>query len=250
MTDVGWRLDHVTIAGSVLSELETACRSHGMEPSYGGRHGDGQTHMAQVTFGDGTYLELISTVDDGASSPVWPGFIEDDGGACGWAVQVPDVAAATERLRALDIAVDGPDRYRREREDGTEVAWEMAVPGSWAYPILVADRTARERRLGPISEGPYRGIDRILLGVESLDPHVARLRELFDSAEKPERGREGERRVASFQHPPLTLMAPTGGGWLQDRLDRFGEAPLSFHFERGDGGVVDSRTWFGHRSIG
>lgn len=245
MSEVEWRLDHVTIGGSSLPRLEAACRSHDMEPRYGGRHANGRTHMSQVTFADDTYLELISTVDAEATSQVWSKHIEEDGGACGWAIRVSDVTAATERLRAVGVDVDGPERYRREREDGTEIEWEMAVPEPWVYPILLRDHTPLASRVGSRSESVYRGIDRILVATESLEPHVTRLQDFFESASRPVVSSEPEWEVACFEQPSLTLLAPANSGWLRDRLARFGEGPISFHFGRGDGHVAHPRTGLG-----
>jgi hypothetical protein len=87
------RVDHVTIAGPHLTPLEHAFAGIGLKPTYGGLHSNGITHMAMLSLGDGSYIELISTLEAGQTSPLWRAHIAGDGGPCAWAVEADDVAA-------------------------------------------------------------------------------------------------------------------------------------------------------------
>jgi len=84
------RVDHVTIAGSHLASLEQAFTGVGLKPAYGGPHSNGITHMDLLSFADGSYIELISTLEPGQTSPLWHAHIAGDGGPCAWAVGVDD----------------------------------------------------------------------------------------------------------------------------------------------------------------
>ena len=77
-------IDHVTIAGADLAALQQGFTNAGLTPDYGGVHSNGVTHMAALGFDDGSYLELISTVEPGKESPWWPKQIAADGGPCAW----------------------------------------------------------------------------------------------------------------------------------------------------------------------
>ena len=62
------RIDHATLAARSLDPMVEALRGLGFGPTYGGAHSNGVTHMSLVSFPDGSYLELISTLEPGARS--------------------------------------------------------------------------------------------------------------------------------------------------------------------------------------
>ncbi|QLG29038.1 VOC family protein [Halorarum halophilum] len=229
-------IDHVTVAGRDLDALIEAFTDAGFPAEYGGSHSNGVTHMAVVGFRDGTYLELVSTIDPDAASPWWHDPIHGDGGPCAWAVQVEDIATASGTFRERGVAVDGPHEYERERPDGTLVEWELSFleegdPGS-TLPFLIADRTPRERRVTPtgdLATSPIRGVDTVVLAVADLEAAVDRVRTAF-RLDGPERGRlhSLDADVASFPGTPVALAEPRDEGWLADRLDRFGPRPAAY----------------------
>lgn len=231
------RLDHVTVAGRSLDALDRAFEGVGLTPTYGGTHSNGVTHMSTLSFADGTYLECISTQEAGAESPWWDAHIRADAGPCAWCVRVPDAAEAAETLADRGVAVDGPHEFARERPDGTLLEWELVYlgegdPGS-VLPFCIADTTPREERVGePLDGTGLVGIDTVVVGVADLDRATARLRAAFDLAEST-RGASDRlgATVAHFPDAPVALAAPTGAGWLADRLETVGASPCAFLFE-------------------
>jgi hypothetical protein len=237
------RIDHVTVAGRDLGRLATAFSSAGLPVEYGGRHSNGVTHMSIVGLRDGSYVELISTLDDGAASPWWDDAIHADAGPCAWAVRADDIESMTATLRDRGVVVDGPSGYQREREDGTLVEWDLTSledgdPGA-RLPFLVADRTPRERRVRPTGEmasSPVRGIETVVVGVPDLSAAIEAFETAFDAA-APTRSECDDLRaeVASFPDLPVALAEPAGDGWLADRVERAGASPTAYllGYERG-----------------
>jgi hypothetical protein len=237
------RIDHVTVAGRDLGRLATAFSSAGLPVEYGGRHSNGVTHMSIVGLRDGSYVELISTLDDGAASPWWDDAIHADAGPCAWAVRADDIESMTATLRDRGVVVDGPSGYQREREDGTLVEWDLTSledgdPGA-RLPFLVADRTPRERRVRPTGEmasSPVRGIETVVVGVPDLSAAIEAFETAFDAAALTRSECDDLRaEVASFPDLPVALAEPAGDGWLADRVERAGASPTAYllGYERG-----------------
>ncbi|GAB3419523.1 VOC family protein [Haloparvum alkalitolerans] len=230
------RIDHVTVAGRDLDRLTEAFEAAGLPVAYGGQHSNGVTHMAIVGFRDGSYIELISTVEDGAASPWWDSAIGEDGGPCAWAVGIDGIAATTATLRDRGVTVEGPAAFQREREDGTLVEWDLTYleegdPGA-RLPFLIEDRTPRERRVQPtgdLASSPVHGVDTVVIGVPDLDDAVEAFETAFDAAEPTRHACEDlDATVASFPGLPVTLARPRGDGWLADRIERFGASPAAY----------------------
>jgi hypothetical protein len=254
-------IDHVTVAGRDLDRLADAFSAAGLPVEYGGRHSNGVTHMSIVGFRDGSYIELISTLDDGTESPWWDDAIRNDGGPCAWAVRADDIDEMTATLRDRGVLVDGPSGYQREREDGTLVEWDLTYleagdPGA-RLPFLVADRTPRERRVQPtgaLASSPVHGIETVVIGVPNLSAAVDAFRTAFDAAEPSQSECDDlSAEVASFSDLPVALAEPTGDGWLADRVERAGASPATYllGYERSaDHGFDDlSAGSVGERSV-
>ena len=230
------RIDHVTVAGRDLDRLTEAFSAAGLPVAYGGRHSNGVTHMAIVGFRDGSYVELISTIDDDATSPWWDSAIRKNGGPCAWAVGVDDIAATTATLRDRGVTVEGPAAFQRERDDGTLVEWDLTYleegdPGA-RLPFLIEDRTPRERRVQPtgdLASSPVRGVDTVVIGVPDLDDAVEAFATAFD-ADAPTRSAcdDLDAAVASLPERPVALARPRGDGWLAERAERFGALPAAY----------------------
>lgn len=229
-------IDHVTVAGPTLGALVDALRRYGLDPAYGGEHDNGVTEMAAVGFPDGSYLELISSLDLEQTAPLWDGHIREHGGPCGWAVVVDDLGATLDTLWDRGVTVEGPTRLSRERPDGTELAWSMAFlgpgdPGS-RLPFLITDHTPREARAQPgrgCADTGLTGVKRVVVGVDALDAAVDRYRTAF-ALDAPTRRAETQNglAVARFADAPVDLVAPDGAGWLADRLAALGPSPAAF----------------------
>lgn len=240
-------IDHVTIAGSDLHRFQDVFGMYGLEPVYGGVHSNEITHMSQLGFGDGSYLELFSTVEPNTRSPVWGSFVEQNGGPCGWAIVVEDIEETSDQFRDEGISVHGPDRYERETQTGHQIVWDMAVPDENIYPLLIRDRTDRARRALPgmgTKDTELGSITRVILGVEELERQIDTFHALFDLGD-PELAKDSQfdLEIANFSDIPVTLVSPTADEWLSERLATFGQAPVSFLLESGD--PERSRARFG-----
>lgn len=232
-------VDHVVFAGSDLEALRSAFAGVGLEPEYGGEHSNGITHNYMLGFPDGSYLELISTIEPGAGSPWWNDPIHGDAGPCAWAIDVANIEVEAERIADLGIEVDGPTAHSRERPDGVTVEFDLAVLGGLdlgvKYPLVIQDRTPRSRRIDVAESGAdtaLTGIREVVVAVPDADREVETFKELFDcdvseTTTVPAFGAE----LTRFDGAPVTLAEPTENGtgeWLTERLDRFGPLPCAF----------------------
>lgn len=229
-------VDHVTVAGRDLDALADAFAAAGLPAEYGGEHSNGVTHMSIVGFRDGSYVELISTVEPGTRSPWWDTSIHGDGGPCAWAVAVDDIDGASGTLRDRGVTVEGPTRFQRIRDDGTLVEWDLTFlgggdPGA-TLPFLISDRTPRERRVRPtdtLVDSSVIGVDTVVLGVPDEADAIERLTRAFDVEVDDREAVEllGTEAV-SFVDAPIVVVAPRGDCWLAERLGRFGPGPVAF----------------------
>jgi len=255
------RVDHVTIAGSNLAALEQAFAGIGLRPSYGGPHSNGVTHMSLLSFADGSYVELISTLEPGAVSPLWHAAIAGDGGPCAWAVSVEDVAAEAARVAALGVPAKGPVAMTRRRADGLLVEWELAFlgdgePGAM-LPFLIKDRTPRAWRVPAetrVEEAGLTGVAMVVLGVAELAPAAETFQHVYGwPAPHADEAAGLGAVLAHFPGTPVALAAPSaGGGWLDWRLARFSLSPCAFllgatdlHEAAARFPLVEPATWFG-----
>ena len=229
-------VDHVTVAGRDLDTLADSFIAAGLPAEYGGEHSNGATHMSVVGFRDGSYVELISTVESGLESPWWDAAIHGDGGPCAWAVAVDDIDGASATLRERGVTVEGPERFQRVRDDGTRVEWDLTFlgegePGA-TLPFLISDRTPRERRVRPtgsLADSPVIGVDTVVLCVPDEAEAIERLTRAFDVEVG---GRDAVElfgtEVVSVVDAPIVVVAPRGDGWLAERLERLGPGPVAF----------------------
>lgn len=233
---VDLRLDHVTLAGSRLDALREAFAALGLATEYGGVHSNGVTHMAVLGFDDGSYVELISTLEPGTRSPVWDRFIRADAGPAAWAARTERIARDAARLRRAGIPVEGPSAWHRDRPDGKRAEWDLAFPrepsaGS-ALPFLIQDRTPRELRIRPsacIAGSEIGGVAATVVATPSLEEGVSLFRRAYGWG-PPREGRSEflGAVLASFPGRPVVLAEPVAtDGWLAVRLDRFGPAPAA-----------------------
>ena len=242
--------------------LEQSFASIGLKTEYGGPHSNGITHMSLLGFDDGSYIELISSLEPGKRSPLWHEHIANSGGPCAWAVEVDDVAQAATRIAALGIPVNGPNPLNRQRPDGRLVEWDLAFLGDGApgsmLPFVIKDRTPRDWRVRPspsVSGTALKGVARVCLGVSDLSRAVALFRLVY-SWPAPQFQNEDGIAMAHFSGTPVILMAvhemKGAGTWLSNRLALFGDSPCAYLL--GSKGTDRTsflsphfREWFGHR---
>lgn len=246
-----------------MDPLREAFAAIGLPSRYGGVHSNGVTHMALLSFADGSYVELISMLEAGHLSPWWHAHITGDGGPCAWAVRTGDMVAEAARVAASGVPVRGPVAMQRARPDGRQVRWELAFlgdgePGA-VLPFVIQDRSPREWRVPPealVAAGVLSGVAAVVLGVADLDMAGELFRHVYDWP-NPDTMQDAQfgARLAHFPGTPVVLAAPLeAGGWLVRRLARFGESPCAFLLGAPDidaaGRVFRldaSPEWFGRR---
>ena len=231
-------VDHAVVAGPDLDALAAAFADAGLDTVYGGEHSNGVTHNRVLGFADGSYLELISTLEPGAGSPWWNDAIHGDAGPCAWALAVSDIAGESARIADLGVPVDGPDHHTRERPDGVTIEWDMTGVGESlgaTLPFLVADRTPREYRITEaesVAGSGITGIAEVVVCVSGLDGAVERFASFFEAGPPEPTTHEGfGAELARFDDAPVTLAEPLddgAGAWLRERLDRFGPLPCAY----------------------
>lgn len=174
--------------------------------SPGGKHAGGRTENKLIAFRDGSYLELISFINDDPAKRRghwWgshtPGFID-------WALtsDTPeDAVAAAKRVIEVDTALDvryaAPIDGGRTRPDGQEVKWKVTFPENarrGEMPFWCHDVTARDVRVPegdaatshpcgavgiaqvtlsapPEKEGDYRKLYDAALGMKGVEEYGA-----------------------------------------------------------------------------
>ena len=231
------RIDHVTLAAAALEPARRRFAELGLSTDYGGTHSNGVTHMALLGFDDGSYLELISTLDPGAPSPLWDRQIRGNAGPAAWAVATDDLAREQERLAGAGVVTRGPVPMTRVRPDGVPLTWELLFPGDGppgaTLPFAISDRTPRNLRVKPsesTSGGDVAGVAQVVIGVRDLEPAAALFGRAYGWSEPVVSENPGlGARVAAFPGTPVVLAEPaTSSRWLAERLARYGECPAAF----------------------
>lgn len=231
------KIDHVTLAGPDLSRMQDAFATFGFATEYGGPHSNGITHMSQLGFDDGSYIELISTLAPWTQSPWWHAHIAGNAGPCGWAIEVPDVAAECAQLRACGQEVRGPIAMSRRRPDGAILEWDLAFigegePGT-VLPFIIKDRTPRFLRVRPstsVSASELTGIAGICLCVQEVARTAALFNRCYGATPSAEFTIEQiAARAVHLVDTPVYLMSPASPGTsLAHRLAQFGECPCAY----------------------
>ena len=91
------RVDHVSVAGADLKQMQASLAAIGIPSDFGGAHSNHATQMAVTSFPDGSYLELIALQanpdEKFVSMHYWAKQIRGNAGPTAWAVRANDVAA-------------------------------------------------------------------------------------------------------------------------------------------------------------
>ncbi len=257
-------IDHVSICGSNLDALRQAFTEVGLTPDFGGPHGNGITQMASIGFDDASYIELIAPVKPGATAgSEWAKFMSEDAVTCAWAVGTNVLLQQVDRLKKAGISVKTPERGSRKRPDGMSVEWMTAdvgsgTPGS-TLPFIIEDQTPRAWRVqtsDSVKGAPVSGVENVVLGVNNLDASIALFRKAYGWAEPLTETQKDFGKLAYFPGEPVILAAPSGGGWLADRLSKFGETPVAYLLATRDLAAATkkyklsgTKTWFGQKVV-
>ena len=255
-------LDHVSVCGSNLDGLRQAFSDVGLTPNFGGPHGNGVTQMAYIGFDDQSYLELIAPVKSGVTEGSdWARFMSADAGPCAWAVGTPALADDVERLKKAGIAVTEPKKGSRKRPDGMAIEWMTAdagpgTPGS-LLPFMIEDQTPRLWRFqysDSVKGAPVLGIESVVLGVNNLDESIALFCKAYGWSEPITEIQKDIGKLAYFPGEPVILAAPMGGGWLADRIGKFGQGPVAYLLGTRDFAAASkkyklsgTKVWFAQR---
>jgi hypothetical protein len=252
-------LDHVSVCGSNLDRLRQAFTDVGLTPDFGGPHGNGITQMALVGFADGTYLELIAPIKPGVTEGSdWAKFMPEDAVTCAWAVTSNVLLQEVDRLKKAGIAVTAPEAGSRKRPDGMSVEWKTAGVGSGTrgsvLPFVIEDETPREWRVqtsASVAGAPVSGVGSVVLGVNNLDASIALFRKAYGWSDPVIQKEKDFGKLAYFPGEPVILAAANGGGWLSERIAKYGESPVAYLLSTRDFAAASkkyklsgNRTWF------
>jgi hypothetical protein len=254
-------IDHVTVAGEKLKDLQSALTAAGIHSDYGGAHSNRATEMAIASFSDGSYLELIAVQPDPDPKMVglhpWAKLMQSNAGPCAWAVRAADLAPEVKRLKEAGIAVSEPERGGRRRPDGKSLEWQTAQVGDEGrgafYPFLIQDFSPRKDRVypgGKPSAPDFTGITKVVIAVRDLDDAVKRYRQAYGSPSALKQvDKEFGAHLALIGGSPVVFAAPlSSSSWLSARLDQFGEGPCAFVLgvrKAGRYAAHSKSRWFG-----
>jgi len=138
-------IDHLVYASSSLQRgMDEVEELFGIRPIRGGRHPQYGTHNAQVSLGDGTYLEIIAR-DPELSLPERGAFIDVPAGRDSrlvtWVYRVADIHESSEAARSAGIDPGPVESGMRQKPDGSVIRWALtdpyAMPLDGAIPFLI-----------------------------------------------------------------------------------------------------------------
>ena len=259
-------IDHVTVAGSDLKNMEARLASIGLRSEYGGPHSNHATEMALTSFPDGSYLELIA-IPNGADEKAveahyWSKELRGNAGPTAWAIRTKDITSEIVRVEQAGAVVSEPVRAGRERPDGVRLDWETANIGSGPngtfFPFMIQDFSKREQRAYPSGKPTteeFKGVSRVVIAVRDLAASTARYRKIFVLPAPVQQADEAlGARLAIFKGTPAVLAAPLNDqSFIAARLRDFGEGPCAFVLRsRHSSGNASSRkvSWFDAAKLG
>jgi hypothetical protein len=96
-------------------------------------------------------------------------------------------------------------------------------------------------------------VEIVVLGVNNLDASIALFRKAYGWSEPLVENQKDFGKLAYFPGEPVILAAPAGG-WLPDRVGKFGEAPVAYLLATRDFAAAakkyklsGTKTWFGQK---
>ncbi|MCU1235783.1 MAG: hypothetical protein JWP63_3750 [Candidatus Solibacter sp.] len=255
------KIDHVTIAGSDLKQMQARLAEVGIATVYGGPHSNHATEMALVSFPDGSYLELMGIQPDADPQAMaahgWAKYLKESAGPTAWAMRTKDIAAEVRRLKAAGVEVGAPEASGRKRPDGVQLQWQTSDVGGGTrgtfYPFLIEDKTPRALRVYPRGKPvtkEIRGVTRVVVAVRNLDEAIKLYHQAYGEPPPIKQVDTGfGAYLALLGNLPVVLAQPlNAGSWLTGRLEQFGEGPCAFvlaavspaHFQ-----AASKSRWFG-----
>ena len=261
---MAFQIDRVVFAWAHLEALAGAFASVGLTTDYGGIHTNGATHMATLGFGDGSYLELISVRQPGQQAPVWQHHIATNGGLCAWSVSVGDVHRVSDRLRALEMPVDGPRSSSRRRPDGETIESEIAFVGAEGmgslHPFMITDRTPRENRVrlsDSVDGSGLAGLHSVVLAAPDAEAAAIELQRVYGAGEPVDidAGAFPGRTVQLHGEPVAITSSGPAGDWVSRRIATYGPTPCACLIRSTDMTASRDRLpltepgWFGDRKV-
>lgn len=229
-------IDHIVIAVNDLAAAAADYAAAGFAVTPGGEHAGGATHNALVSFADGAYFELIAFKDPSRRVPHrWWDKLAAGEGAVDFALLSDGLDAEAERLRAADVAVEGPRDGGRLRPDGQRVAWRTIGldDNGGPLPFVIEDVSAHDLRVppGPAAVHPNRAerVAGLVVAAADLDRAARIYAVLLGDAGSPVApGVDGAARAHRFavgaQWIDLVEPAPTAKALLRHARER-GAAP-------------------------
>jgi hypothetical protein len=184
-------LDHIIVLlphASILSPPSWLTSHFTITP--GGRHADNATENKLIIFRDGSYIELISFINDDPALRKGHWWGKKEYGIIDFAFTSKTLNAeesfekVKERLEKIDwekgeveVAYESPRKGGRRRDDGVDVKWQVTFPvvSEEGYqrgelPFFCHDVTERELRV-PFGEESVRHPSGVV-GVKSLGVYV------------------------------------------------------------------------------
>jgi hypothetical protein len=255
------KIDHVTIAGADLKQMQARLASVGIASVYGGAHVTHASEMALVSFPDGSYLELMG-IPAGAdpqavAAHFWAKNLKENAGPTAWAMRTKDLAAEVGRLKTAGVAVASPAPGGRTRPDGVRLQWVTCDIGEGLrgafFPFLIEDKTPREQRVYPQGKPTtkdFRGVTRVVIAVRNLDDAIKRYHQAYG---EPPPIKQADASfggyLALLGNLPVVLAQPlNASSWLAERIEQFGEGPCAFVLAAMSPGKFQAASktrWFG-----
>jgi glyoxalase-like protein len=138
-------IDHLVLATTDLAGTSASVGTTvGITPSQGGRHVGVGTANTLLSFGDGSYLEVIGPdPTQGAVDAARPFGIDGLSGEARlvtFAARVDDIAAVVARARSMGYDPGEPRAMQRATPDGGLLSWQLTSPPEWAagtVPFLI-----------------------------------------------------------------------------------------------------------------
>jgi hypothetical protein len=253
-------VDHVTVAGKDLKQMQARLAAIGIPSEFGGPHSNGATQMAIASFPDGSYLELMAPQANpdrkALAAHYWSKQLLDNAGPTAWAVRSTDVAAEVDRLAAAGIAIGSPLKSGRMRPDGKQLDWETArvgeEPNGTFFPFLIRDFSPRDARAfpnGKPSAASFTGVKYVVIAVRDLTASIARYRRAY-ALPAPQHHDDSNlsAHLASFAGAPVILAMPINPqSWIAQRIDQFSEGPCAFVLGSAQGTKL---SWFDPEKLG
>ncbi|HET8522414.1 MAG TPA: VOC family protein [Thermomicrobiales bacterium] len=208
-------IDHIVIAVRDLARASADFARAGFTVTPGGEHASGDTHNALITFGDGSYFELIAFKEpDRPQEHRWWPRLQKGEGYVDFALASDDLEAEAAQLRQRGLEVEGPIDGGRTRPDGERLEWrtiQLSDAAGLPLPFVIQDVTDRALRVpgGTATEHP--------LGVTHVDGVTVAVGNLVQSADDfaAITGTNGKSSASSIAGVRAAQRFPIGKQWIE-----------------------------------